>query len=167
MSVITKAAAVVLASGLIAGAGAGTAFAADATVDSGYVAVEETTAAPVTLEEVQAAFAAFKAAQADALAAEKQAHADYQAAEKAALDAAKAVKGTAKKAAQDQVQALRTANLEALKSLKSLKASNQVAVDEAKAAYQVLADLYEAQNTVVEAPVEEAPVVDPAAVPAA
>lgn len=163
MSVITKAAAVVLASGLIAGAGAGTAFAADTTVDSGYVAVEETTAAPVTLEEVQAAFAAFKAAQADALAAEKQAHADYQAAEKAALDAAKAVKGTAKKAAQDQVQALRTANLEALKSL---KASNQVAVDEAKAAYQVLADLYEAQNTVVEAPVEEA-VVDPAAVPAA
>lgn len=164
MSVITKVAAVVLTSGLMAGAGAGVAFAADATVDTGYVAAEETVVAPVTLEEVEAAFAAFKTAQADALAAEKQAHADYQAAEKAALEATKSAKGTAKKAAQDQVHVLRAANLEALKSL---KAANQVAVDQAKAAYQALAEQYEAQNAVVEAPLVEAPVTDPATIPAA
>ena len=152
MSAITKVAAIVLASGLMTGAGAGAAFATEGTADTGYVAVEETIveapAAPVTLEEVEAAYAAFKAVQADALAAEKQAHAEYQAAEKAAGDAAQAVKGTARKAAQDQVQVLRAANLAALKSL---KATNQVAVDQAKAAYQALADLYEAQNA-VEAP---------------
>lgn len=164
MSAITKVAAVVFASGLMAGAGAGAAFASDATVDTGYVAAEEIVAAPVTLEEVEAAFAAFKTVQAEALAAENQAHADYQAAEKAALEATKPAKGTAKKAAQDPVQALRAANLEALKTL---KAANQVAVDEAKAAYQALAELYEAQNAVVEAPVDEAPATDPAAVPAA
>jgi hypothetical protein len=164
MSAITKVAAVVLASGLLTGAGAGAAFAYDTTVDTGYVAVEEIVAAPVTLEEVEAAFAAFKTAQATALAAEKQAHSEYQVAEKAALDATKAVKGGDKKAAQDQVQALRAANQAALKAL---KATNQVAVDEAKAAYQVLADLYGAQNTVVEAPVVEVPVTDPAALPAA
>lgn len=154
MSAITKVAALVLASGLLTGAGAGTAFAIDAPVDGGVVAVEETVVeAPVALvteEEVAAAHATFKSVQAAALAAEKQAHADYQVAEKSALDATKAVKGGDKKAAQDQVQALRAANQAALKAL---KATNQVAVDEAKAAYQVLADLYAAQNTVVEVPV--------------
>lgn len=164
MSAITKVAAVVLASGLMAGGGAGAAFAADATVNTGYVAAEEIVAAPVTLEEVEAAFAAFKTAQADALAAEKQARSTYQAAEKAALAATKSAKGTAKKAAVAKVKTLRAANQAALKTL---KATNKVAVDEAKAAYQALAELYEAQNAVVEAPVEEAPVTDPAAVPAA
>lgn len=164
MSAITKAAAAVLATGLLTGAGAGAAMAYDGTVDTGYVAVAET-AAPVTLEQVEAAFAAFKTAQATALAAEKQARADYQAAEKAALVATKSAKGTAKKAAVAKLKALRGANRAALKALKAI---NQAAVDEAKAAYQALADLYEAQNAVVPvAPVVEVPVTDPAAVPAA
>lgn len=147
MSAITKAAAVILVSGLLTGASATAVFANETAPDGNVTVVDAPDAeapAPVTQAEVDAAFAVFKQAQADALVAEKLAHVTARAQEAAALQLAKDTKGTAKKAAQDQVHALRAANHLALKEL---KAANNVTVDAAKAAYQEIAALCETQNT--------------------